>query len=132
MAKKHILTVGLYDFAFDSITAATNVLKILEKAIPCDWTSNPDGKSYYEEDTSENRRESRLELNQDFRPKRPVKAVKPLALPAPKRGTILCICEKSYVAPREICPHCGRAFTESHSRTHKSTAIEKAEQPRLL
>lgn len=71
-----------------------------------------------------------------FRPikaEKPVKAAKALTLPAPKRGSILCICEHSYVAPRETCTHCGRPFSESHNRTHgDKPATTTIPQLRLL
>jgi hypothetical protein len=61
------------------------------------------------------------------------KAPKALTLPSPKRGSILCICEHSYVAPRESCAHCGRSFHESHNRTHvDKPATTTKPQLRLL
>lgn len=117
MAKKHILTIGYQGYAFDSIRQATEVLRMLEKAIPCKYDYDAgDGRTYKPDD--ERRRDVELKINQEFKIPRPKADPKPLALPKPKRGTILCICEKSYVAPRETCAHCGRDFSESHNRTH--------------
>lgn len=121
--KKHILTVGYQDYAFDSIRQATDVMRLLEKAIPCKFDYQSDGSSYQPE--TERRRDIELKLNQEFKTPRPKAEPKPLALPKPKRGTILCICEKSYVAPRETCTHCGRDFSESHNRTHGETNQSK-------
>ncbi len=75
-----------------------------------------------------------VKMNQPYRPakpEKPAKAEKPLALPKPKKGSIQCICEHSYVAPRETCAHCGRAFSESHNRTH-GDAIQSKPQLRIL
>jgi len=66
-----------------------------------------------------------MKLNQNFQEPRKSKVQKPLALPKPKRGTILCICERSSVAPGETCAHCGRTFTESHNRTHGTDSHPK-------
>jgi hypothetical protein len=122
MTKKHIVTHGYRKYAFDSVTAAAAAVAFFAKLKPVKL--NTDSKSYdglfYQPDTDRDCDVS-MELNQKY--KDPAAAVKKpekaLALPAPKRGTILCICEKSYVAPRESCPHCGRSFSESHNRTHQ-------------
>ena len=119
MAKKHILKFGYLTFAVDSITTATAAVALFSKLTPARlnhdapssddwfWEPNPDRESAIE-----------LKMNEPFREPKPVKPAKALALPTPKRGSILCICEKSYVAPKQSCPHCGRSFNESHSRTH--------------
>ena len=125
MAKKHILKIGYQSYAFDSIRQATEALRMLEKAQPCDYEYHPDDGRIYKPEPEP--KEISLKLNQTFLvPKKP-KAEKPLALPKPKRGTILCICERSSVAPGETCAHCGRPFSESHNRTHGSTES----QPKL-
>lgn len=124
MSKKvHIIEIGYQKFACDSITAATQAVAVLSKLRPVNL--NTDAKDsdhwYYEpEEGSRYRTGVELKLNQKYRERKPKVEPKAMALPAPKRGTILCICEKSYVAPRETCPHCGRAFSESHNRTHDS------------
>jgi len=122
MAKKHIISFGLYDYAFDSITSATQALALFAKLKPVQYRSDGRGNYAYEPATGDDApsREPKLELNQPYREPKPEPKQKALALPAPKRGTILCICEKSYVAPRQSCPHCGRDFSESHNRTHDS------------
>ena len=121
MSKKHIISIGYRHYACDSIAQATQSIAILSKLIKvtrkapdihCDrwtWTSDNDGTT---EDIS-------LEMNQEFSdPVAKAKPKKPLSLPAPKRGSIRCICDKSDVSPRTSCAHCGRPFSESHSRTH--------------
>lgn len=122
MKKKHIINISCYHFAFDSVTAATTVIAAISKAEQVDYDYES-GKIYYPLKNDERACEFSLELNQNYRPPAPPKPEpKAIALPKPKRGTILCICEKSYVAPRESCPSCGRDFSESHNRTHtKST-----------
>ena len=124
MSKKHIITVGYQDYAVDSTTAAVKAVEILSKLIPVQHvTDGPiDSWHYAPEDREHRCRDVQLKMNQNFREARKVKEPKPLALPAPKRGAILCICERSFVAPRQTCPHCGRAFTESHNRTHQDPA----------
>lgn len=122
MATKHIVTIDYRDYAVESAEAATKLLTLLAKLQPVRHNTDADSSSdwFYEaEDLGRHQLEVRLKLNQPFRPaKKQPKAEKPLALPKPKRGSILCICEKSHVAPRETCPHCGRPFAESHGRTH--------------
>lgn len=123
MAKKHIISFGLYNYAFDSVTAATQALALFAKLKPVRYCSDGGGKYAYEPATGDDRpsREPQLQLNQPYRERaepKPEKAPKPLALPKPKRGTIRCICGFSDVAPRQNCPHCGRPFSESHNRTH--------------
>lgn len=118
MAKKHIVTIGLYDFAFDNPTQVSAVIKAMAHGVQCDWKHVPNGKSYYQPTDSDEIRGIKMEMNQEFREAPKPKPEKALALPAPKRGTIRCICDKSDVAPRQSCPHCGRPFSESHNRTH--------------
>lgn len=122
MAKKHIITIGSYSYAFDSVATAIKAMEILSKAQTVTYVSKGDYKDWHYAPDVEYRNDATLKLNEEFRaaaPKAP-KPPKPLALPKPARGTILCICEKSYVAPKESCPHCGRQFSESHNRTHGS------------
>jgi len=136
MAKKHIIEIGYQKFACDSITAATQAIAILSKLtkVTLNLEADDSDKWFYEPDT-DRRSTVELKLNQNYRerkPEKPLKEPKPLALPKPARGTILCICEKSYVAPRQSCPHCGRAFSESHNRTHQSTATPSHPTLRLV
>lgn len=122
MAKKHIIEFGLYHYAVDSITAATEAIRVLSKLQPVRLNTDADSSRdwYYQPDKEQrSSRELELKLNQNFQEPRKPKAEKPLALPKPKRGTILCICEKSSVAPGQSCTHCGRSFHESHNRTHQ-------------
>jgi hypothetical protein len=122
MAKKHIIRIGYHYFATDSINSATQLVALLSKMTPSRYKAGTGGMSW---EPDSDKLEIALEMNRRFEdPEAKVKAKKPLALPAPKRGTILCICEKSYVSPRHSCPHCGRSFTESHNRTHSSTASQ--------
>jgi hypothetical protein len=131
--KKHIVTIGYQDYAVDSVTAATQAVAILAKLQPVRYITEGDSDGWhYAPDGREHRSmEVSVKMNQPFREPRKPKPEKPLALPKPKRGSILCICEKSHVAPRETCPHCGRPFAESHGRTH-GDAIPTKPQLRLL
>lgn len=133
MAKKHIITFGYRAFACDSITTATQVVALLSKLTPVSRNTDADRISdwYYEPDAD---RDTTIELkmNENFRDPKPEKPAKALALPKPARGTILCICEKSYVAPKQSCVHCGRPFSESHNRTHKSDSTISHPTLRLL
>jgi hypothetical protein len=119
MPKKHIVSIGPYYYAADSVTAATRAVEAISKLSPVEFAVDDSG-SFYRPCDAEEESHQRVELkmHQDVRipPKR--KKSKAKSLPAPKRGSILCICEKSYVAPRQSCPHCGRPFSESHARTH--------------
>lgn len=135
MPRKHIIQIDYVSYVVESATAATQLITQLAKLKrvarrteaedPNDW--------YYEEEAGAREIEVSLKLNQPFREARKItpKAGKPLALPKPKKGSILCICEHSYVAPRETCTHCGRPFSESHNRTHGDTVSPKP-QLRLL
>jgi hypothetical protein len=100
MSKKHVVSVGYMKFGFDSIKAATDLVALLSKATPLDYEFDHPLRGYKPAD-DERCRDIELTLNQHFHPKRAAKTEKPLALPKPKRGTILCICEKSSVAPGE-------------------------------
>lgn len=132
MAKKHIITIGYQDYACDSVTAATQAVAILTKLQPVRYVTEGDSDGWHYAPQEVGRRENvELKMNQPFREPRKPKPEKPLALPKPKRGSILCICEKSFVAPRETCPHCGRPFAESHGRTHDDS-IESEPRLRLL
>lgn len=128
MAKKHIIKFGYRYFAVDSVTAATQAVALLSKLQPVQHVTSGgyDNWHYAPEDEDVRPREVRLELNQPYREPRKKpdpKPAKPLALPKPARGTIRCICEKSDVAPKQSCTHCGRPFSESHNRTHQSAEI---------
>lgn len=127
MKKKHIVKFGYTKYAFDSITAATQAVAFFSKLHPVKLHSEGPYETWHYRTNSDHEKEVTLELNQKYSDPVPPKARKALALPAPKRGTILCICEKSYVAPRETCDHCGRAFSESHNRTHQ----DKSTGPKL-
>lgn len=139
MATKHIIRIGYQAFACDDKKTACDLLALFAKLQPVDHiTDGPVDEWYYTPEIGERSRDITLKHNQRFRPiktekpAKPVKAAKALTLPAPKRGSILCICERSYVAPRETCPHCGRAFSESHNRTHGDQPINSKPQLRLL
>lgn len=135
MATKHIIKIGYQAFACDDRKTASELLALFAKLQAVDHvTDGPVDEWYYTPEIGINSRDITLKPNQLFRPtksEKPVKAAKALTLPAPKRGSILCICEHSYVAPRETCAHCGRSFAESHNRTH-GDAIQSKPQLRLL
>jgi hypothetical protein len=118
----HIIEVGYQSFAVDSITAATAAIAVLSKLkkVRLNHSADNSDRWFFEPDEDSHHDKINLKLHQKYRdPKtEPKPKEKTLALPAPKRGTILCICEKSYVAPKQSCPHCGRPFSESHNRTH--------------
>lgn len=123
MAKKHIIRFGYRDYAVDSLSAASDAMRILSKLQPCRHNIDAeDSREWHYEPDSERDHEIRLKTNQLYHEPRPVKPSKTLALPKPMRGTIRCICDKSDVAPRTSCAHCGRPFSESHNRTHGSQA----------
>lgn len=124
MAKKHIVEIGYIKFGFDSIKAATDLITILSKAVQVDYDFDS-GKGGYIPAKDDRLKDIELKFSQEFTPAQKPKAEKPLALPKPKRGTILCICEKSSVAPGQICAHCGRTFSESHNRTHGTDSHPK-------
>jgi hypothetical protein len=127
MAKKHIIEFGLYHYAVDSITAATEAIRVLSKLQRVRLNTDADSSRdwYYEPDERDTRVELEMKLNQNFQEPRKPRPAKTLALPKPKRGTILCICERSSVAPGQTCAHCGRSFHESHNRTHGSDSSPK-------
>ena len=132
MSKKHIITFGYQDFAVDSITAATQAIALLSKLQPVRYQSKESGEGYhYVPDDRDRYRDVGLKMNQPFQEPKKAKPEKVLALPKPKKGSIMCICEKSHVAPKETCPHCGRPFAESHNRTHDDATPIKP-QLRLL
>ncbi|MFT3989961.1 MAG: hypothetical protein QM680_00990 [Luteolibacter sp.] len=125
MKKVHIVRIGYQAYAFESIDAASKAIAFFGKLQKVRWnpnSDNPNDRGFYEPDSDEYTKRIDLESNQSYRDPAKPEQVKSLALPKPKRGTILCICEKSYVAPRTSCAHCGRPFSESHNRTHKSDA----------
>lgn len=137
MATKHIIRIGYQAFACDDKKTACDLIALFAKLQPVDHvTDGPVDEWYYTPEIGERSRDITLRHNQLFRPtkaEKPVKASKALTLPAPKRGSILCICEHSYVAPRERCAHCGRLFAESHNRTHDDKpATTTKPQIRLL
>ena len=119
MSKKHIVKFGYQKFAFDSIPAASAAVALFSKLKPVKLHSEGPYETWHYRPYADHNGEVSLELNQDYQEPAKPKAAKALALPAPKRGSILCICEKSYVAPRQHCPHCGRDFAQSHNRTHQ-------------
>lgn len=138
MATRHIITIDYQSYAVESATAATQLLTLLAKIRKVRRNTEADKSSgwFYEDDPDPCRGlEVILKMNQPYRPakpEKPAKAEKPLALPKPKKGSIQCICEHSYVAPKETCAHCGRAFDESHTRTHGDQPINTKPQLRLL
>ena len=122
MKKVHIVSFGYRDYAFTSIIQAAEAVKFLAKLTPVKFTYvSGDGPAYYVPEPDDEKRDVKLETNQNFRDaEKPDKAPKTLALPKPKRGTIRCICGFSDVAPKQSCVHCGKPFSESHNRTHSS------------
>jgi hypothetical protein len=138
MATRHIITIGYQSFAVESRKDAADALALLAKLQPVRHeTSGSYDTWFYTPEIGEHARhhEVGMKANQPYRAtkaEKPVKAPKSLALPAPKKGTILCICEHSYVAPKETCAHCGRAFSESHNRTHGDKPTTTKPQLRLL
>lgn len=135
MATRHIITIDHRDFAVESAATATQLLNLLAKLKKVRFNHEAESSRdwFYEEDLDHGRQiEASLKMNQPFAASKPAKPEKPLALPRPKKGSIQCICEHSYVAPRETCAHCGRPFSESHNRTHGDTAQKPKSQLRLL
>jgi hypothetical protein len=123
MAKKHILTIGYRKYACDSVSAATEAVRILSKLKRVDHIMDGPYEDWHYVETGEGI-EVELELNKTVKVKAPPKPepkAKPLTLPKPKKGTIQCMCGNSYVAPKETCASCGLHFNVSHSRTHDST-----------
>lgn len=125
MKEKYIITIGYHKYAVDSLSAATAAINLFAKLMPVRWVTEADSSEdwYYTPDPDKRESEIAIKRGRFFDPaaqsSRPRKSI---GLPAPKRGSILCICEMSWVSPRQTCPHCGRAFSESHNRTHKPTA----------
>lgn len=119
-SKRHILYFCGYTFAFESVSAATSAAALLAKMVRVRHITSGDYDDWHYTPCENEDMDSRIQLEMGQRFKAPAKPQKPKALPAPKRGSIQCICEKSYVAPRQSCPHCGRPFSESHNRTHGS------------
>lgn len=130
--KMHVVDFSAYYFAFTSKTDAVQLLNLLAKAKIVDRIWEARGKQFTEA-KEQKYDEASLMFNVEVIPTRPPKPEpkKALALPTPKRGTILCICEKSYVAPKETCPHCGRPFSESHNRTHSDKPTTPNTTPNL-
>ena len=130
MIKTQIISIANEDYMVGSISAATQLATLLAKLVPVKRdTSSDHYKEWHYKHDDRNRypdlTDVSIKLNEKFKPSPKPKAEpksKTLSLPAPKRGTILCICEKSHVAPRQSCPHCGRAFSESHNRTHSNNS----------
>jgi len=120
MAKKHIIKIGYRSYSCDSVTAATEAVRILSKLKEVDHITSGPYETWYYVETGEGV-EVELELNKTVRPKAaPKPEPKALALPKPKKGTIQCMCGQSYVAPKQSCAACGLPFSASHSRTHDS------------
>jgi hypothetical protein len=121
MAKKHILTIGYHQYACDSVSAATELVRILSKLKEVDHVTDGPYEQWHYVETGEGIR-CELELNKTVKVKAPPKPEpKAKALPRPKKGTIQCRCGHSYVAPKETCASCGTPFSVSQSRTHDST-----------
>lgn len=118
MIKKHIISIGYRHYAADSILAATQAVTALAKLTRVKRKEPGEHSDRWCWIPDNDNEEISIQTNQEFidpdaKPKK-----KALALPAPKRGSILCICERSNVSPKQSCPHCGRSFHESHNRTH--------------
>jgi hypothetical protein len=123
MAKKHIISIGYRDYACDSVSAATEAVKILSKLRRVEHSTSGEYKDWHYIETGEGIEVS-LKLNETVREKakpKPEPKAKALTLPKPKKGTIQCMCGNSDVAPKETCPSCGLHFNVSHSRTHDTT-----------
>lgn len=118
MKKKHIVGIGFQYFAVDSISAATQLISILSKAtevkrvwdVEWDVEIGRDAKYWEAEDS---KKEFTLVADQSVKMPEAKDKSDALRLPQPKRGAILCLCEKSYVAPRDNCVHCGRNFRQN-------------------
>ena len=119
---RHIVTFVYQKYAFTSLSKAADAVKFFSSVEKVSMEIGPETRDYIYYTPEFETEKNKVELATDCRyvPAKPPKELKPLALPSPKRGIILCICEKSYVAPKESCPHCGRPFSESHGRTHGS------------
>lgn len=137
MEKRHIITIDYVPYAVESAAQASQLLTLLAKLRKVQRNTEAEDSArwfYEDEERSSRELEVTLKMNQPYRPAakvKPPKAEKPLALPKPKKGSIQCICEHSFVAPKESCTHCGRPFSESHNRTH-GDAIESEPRLRLL
>ena len=123
MKKRHIVKVGFYYFATESMTAATQLINLLSKVEPCEYDYRDDhgGKFYFPK--TDRDFDIKLECNQKWKaPEQPKegKGKKPKGLPAPVRGSIRCTCGHSDVSPKSLCPHCGRTHLEVLNRTGAS------------
>lgn len=119
MAKstRHIVSIGYRHFAFESMTAASQAISLLSKATSAD-RSYEEHQTWYQPAADKRDNEITLEANRPWRDPNAKPSKGPKGLPAPARGSILCICERSWLSPRQNCPSCGRPYTESANRTH--------------
>ena len=120
MAKttKHIVSIGYRKFACDSITTASQLVALLSKCTPAEYCYET-GKSWFQPLPDDGRHEEiTLEANRPWHDPNAKRPKGPKGLPSPARGSILCICEQSWLAPRQNCPSCGRPYYESAHRTH--------------
>lgn len=101
--KMYILYVPGCHLAYESITAATNILTLLTKGIPIKHDSQY--RDYEISDDEDNRTSHpSLEVGLVDAPTKK----KPLGLPAPKRNTVPCpFCEAVDVPRGSNCKSCG-------------------------
>lgn len=131
---RHIVKFGHQNFAFASINKAADAVKFFSSLERVKMEIGPESSDYifYTPETHDDRSKIELITAARYVPAKPPKEEKPLALPKPPRGTIRCICEKSDVAPKQSCAHCGRPFSESHNRTHQGDPIRSHPTLRLI
>jgi hypothetical protein len=113
-------------FRVKSIAKATELAKLMSELVEVEFKHSPDyGKSWYEEvDPDGSGLEVKLQVSKEVR-KRPAR----LGLPAPKRGSILCICGRATVRQGESCPSCDlpfHAICEAAQRWRSGTPTRRA------
>ena len=105
MKKAPIISIAHQDYICKSVTHAADLLKLLSSLTPCSLKhSNSYHERWYEEE-EDRPLNIGLHASEEVRMK-----PKRLALPAPKRGSVRCICGHSDVAPRQNCPSCDRFY----------------------
>lgn len=107
MKKAPIISIAHCDYICKSVSHAAELVKLLSSLIPCSLKHSHEYRDRWYQEEEDRPLNIELHASEEVRMK-----PKRLALPAPKRGTIRCVCGHSDVAPGHICQSCERPYNQ--------------------
>jgi hypothetical protein len=103
--KAPLIEINGSDYMVKSVAKATELAKLLSELVPLEMKHSATYHEVWYEESDRCQMDIKLKIAVEIR-----KKPKRLELPAPKRGSVLCVCGRSTVSRGESCPSCDMPF----------------------